>query len=100
MILDRLEDADHYRRLHPGFDAAFDLLRSTPFEELVCGRHEVMGDSLFLIIDHAQGKGRQAARLEAHRKYIDVQYSIPGTPTPEEIGWRSTAACTPEAPYD
>jgi YhcH/YjgK/YiaL family protein len=94
MILDRLEAAGQYARLHPGFDAAFDLLRSSPFEELGPGRHEVMGDSLFLIIDQVPGKGREAAKLEAHRKYIDVQYSIPGkSALAEEFGWRPLADC-------
>lgn len=101
MILDRLEEADLYRRLHPGFDAAFDLLRSTPFEEIKPGRHEVMGDSLYIIVEQVEGRGREAARLEAHRKYIDVQYIIPGSANPEEFGWRPTAACAKTtAQYD
>ena len=54
-----------------------------------------MGDSLVLIIDHVEGKGREAARLEAHRKYIDVQLIIPGKgAVAEEFGWRPAAACS------
>ena len=95
MIVDRLEEANQYCRLHPGFDAAFDLLRSTPYDEIAPGRHEVMGDSLVLIIDHVDAKGREAARLEAHRKYIDVQLTIPGKgAVAEEFGWRPVAACS------
>ncbi len=101
MILDRLEEAQRYTRLHPGFDAAFDLLRSTPFEEIKPGRHEVMGDSLVLIVENVSGKGHEGARLEAHRKYIDVQYVIPGKPTSsEEFGWRPTATCEKAAKFD
>jgi YhcH/YjgK/YiaL family protein len=97
MILDRLEEADLYRRLHPGFDAAFDLLRSTPFDEIKPGRHDVMGDSLFIIIEQIEGRGHESVRLEAHRKYIDVQYIIPGSDSPEEFGWRPTPACSKTA---
>jgi biofilm protein TabA len=102
MIVDRLEEAGQYCRLHGGFDAAFDLLKSTPFEELKPGRHEVMGESLVLIFDHVEAKGREAARLEAHRRYIDVQYIIPGkNAVAEEFGWRPTAICTETtSPYD
>jgi biofilm protein TabA len=95
MIVDRLEEAANYCRLHPGFDAAFDLLRSTPFDEVPAGKHEVMGDSLIMIVEHVEGKGRDFARLEAHRKYIDVQYIIPGKgAVAQEFGWRPTANCT------
>ncbi len=102
MIVDRLEEAAIYCRLHPGFDAAFDLLRSTPFDELADGRHEIMGDSLVMIIEHVEGKGRESARLEAHRKYIDVQYIVPGKgAAPQEFGWRPTAGCSETtAAYD
>lgn len=102
MILDRLEEAQQYTRLHPGFDAAFDLLRSTPFDEIKPGRHEVMGDSLLLIVENITGKGQGCAKLEAHRKYIDVQFVIPGKPTAsEEFGWRPTASCAKAAaPFD
>lgn len=101
MILDRLETASQYCRLHPGFDAAFDLLRSTPFDEMEAGRHEVMPDTLVLIIENAQGKGRQAAQLESHRKYIDVQFTIPTSPSAEEFGWRPVDMCTaPQGKFD
>jgi YhcH/YjgK/YiaL family protein len=60
-----------------------------------------MGDSLVLIVENVTGKGREGARLEAHRKYIDVQYVIPGQPTAnEELGWRPTATCEKSAKFD
>jgi biofilm protein TabA len=94
MIFDRLEESAKYRRLHPGFDAAFDLLQSTPFDELSPGRHEVMGDTLVLIFEQVEGRGRDASRLESHRKYIDVQFVVPTKGSgSEEIGWRSKPLC-------
>ena len=94
MIIGRLEEAHEYSRLHGGFEAAFDVLRSTPFEELPPGRHEIMGDDLFLIIDHSEQKGHDGAKLEAHRKYIDVQFIVPKAgAVAEEFGWKPTAAC-------
>ncbi len=94
MIFDRLEQSAQYRRLHPGFDAAFDLLQSTPFAELKPGRHDVMGDTLYLILEECEGRGRDATRLEAHRKYIDVQFIVPRAgAAAEEFGWRAVADC-------
>jgi YhcH/YjgK/YiaL family protein len=61
-----------------------------------------MGDALILIIDHVEGKGREAARLEAHRKYIDVQLVIPRAGAlAEEFGWRPLGTCDRVVePYD
>ncbi|MCC7085452.1 MAG: YhcH/YjgK/YiaL family protein [Pirellulales bacterium] len=102
MILGRLEEAHEYSRLHGGFEAAFDILRSTPFQELPPGRHEVMGNDLFLMIDHSEQKGHDGAILEAHRKYIDVQFIVPRAGAiAEEFGWKPVAACTEATmPYD
>jgi biofilm protein TabA len=102
MIIGRLEEAHEYKRLHGGFEAAFDLLRSTPFEELKPGRHEVMGEDLFLIFDESEQRGREGAKLEAHRKYIDVQFIVPKAGAiAEDFGWKPTAACVETSePYD
>jgi YhcH/YjgK/YiaL family protein len=37
-----------------------------------------------------QGKTREAARLECHRKYIDIQLVLEGD---EEMGWKPLADC-------
>src|SRR3954454_2321826 len=101
MILDRLEESHLYSRLHPGFEMAFDLLRSTPFDEIKPGRHEVMGNDVVLIFEQIQGKGRAGAKLEAHKKYIDVQYVIPRAGAiAEDFGWHPTGACTKAGAYD
>jgi biofilm protein TabA len=53
---------------------------------------------MFVIIDRKDGRGHDGARLEAHRRYIDIQYTIHGD---EEIGWSPLAACTaPAGPFD
>ena len=98
MILDRLENAGRYEHTHNGFAAAFDFLRSPNLADLPTGRHEINGDRLFVIIARDPGRGRAGARLEAHRKYIDIQLALAG---PEEIGWKPTAHCrAPQADFD
>ena len=48
------------------------------------------GDSLFCIISKGPGRSRAEAKLEAHRKYIDIQYVIAGT---DEMGLKPITAC-------
>jgi biofilm protein TabA len=91
MILDHLNNSDRYRGMHPAFARAFDFLRRPDLGELAVGRHEIDGDRLFALVNMGVGKGRAAARLEAHRRYIDIQFTFSGD---EVIGWRPRGMCT------
>jgi YhcH/YjgK/YiaL family protein len=91
MILDRLQNAGRYEQTHKGFKAAFDSLKSAKLASLEPGQHPVDGDRVFILIIHDTGRGRSGARLEIHRKYIDIQLVIAGH---DEIGWKPTAECT------
>lgn len=90
MIFDRLQFADRYRSLHPGFAAAFAALQSADLASQAPGRYPLDGERLVLIIVKTEGHGRAGAKLEAHRRYIDIQLTIGGD---EEMGWRSIADC-------
>jgi biofilm protein TabA len=94
VILDTLVQSGRYAGLHPAFSRAFDFLQATDLTSLAPGRHDIDADRLFVLIDHQDGRGHAAARLEAHRRYIDIQLTIDG---PEEIGWLPLAACVPTA---
>lgn len=98
MILDRLERADRYARLHRRFATALEFLRKPEIGEISCGRHAIDGEDLFVIIEKVDGRGRDAARVEFHRRYIDIQFLVSGC---EQIGWISTDDCgTTLQPYD
>ncbi len=90
MILDELKAAARYHVLHAGFEQGFKFLARTDLEQLPGGRHEIDGDRVFALVNRDPGRGRSGARLEAHRKYIDIQYLVSGR---EEIGWRPTREC-------
>jgi beta-galactosidase beta subunit len=90
MILDKLTNSRLYLPLHPAFAAAFDFLFRPDLPSLPPGRHEIMGQRVFAIIAHDAGKGHDRARLEFHRRYIDIQYVVSGV---EQIGWRELSAC-------
>lgn len=98
MILDQLDLAERYFGIHPLFRDAFEYLRATDFADVSSGKHEILGDDLFVIVDRTTGKGKENAMIEYHRKYIDIQYLIAGT---DVMGWRATESCErPIDPFD
>lgn len=90
MVLDQLSNGSRYAALHPLFGRAFEFLETV--RTLPDGRHDIDGDRLYVLMQEADGKGHKAARLEAHRTYIDIQLTLEGI---EEIGWSPLAACRP-----
>ena len=98
MILDDLQNAARYHALNPLFAEAFTFLSHSRLAFLASGRHELDGDRLFALINRDPGRGREGARLEAHRRYIDIQMLVEGR---EEIGWRAVQQCRQlTEPYD
>jgi YhcH/YjgK/YiaL family protein len=98
MILDRLAESERYASLHPSFARALEFLSTTNLGSLPPGRHDIDGDRLFVLIEHQTGRGHEGARLEAHRKHIDIQFTFEGM---EEIGWSPLSTCrAPSGGYD
>ena len=90
IIINKLQHAERYYKMHPAFEKAFAFLRQDGLAELPADRYEIDGDRLFCMISKGPGRSRSEAKLEAHRKYIDIQYVIAGT---DEMGWKPTADC-------
>lgn len=98
LVLDTLANAARYAGMHPGFARAFEFLVTTDLPALAPGRHEIDGDRIYVSIDHKDGRGENGARLEVHRRYIDIQYTIDGN---ELIGWMPIArASSPDGDFD
>jgi YhcH/YjgK/YiaL family protein len=98
MIIDTLGHAHRYTHLHPLFAPAFAFLAATDLKALPPGRRELDGQRLMASIDQVAGFGRERARLESHRRYIDIQVAFEGR---DEIGWRPLAECqTVDEAYD
>ena len=90
MIIDKLQHAENYYNMHPAFEKEFTFLRQEGLAELPAERYEIDGEQLYCMITKGPGRSRKEAKLEAHRKYIDIQYVIAGT---DEMGFKSTADC-------
>mgnify|MGYP001764963314 CR=1 FL=1 len=98
MILATLTEADRYAALHPLFARAFDFLRNTDLKALAPGKHEVQGEQIFVIVEACDGRTRADAKLECHRRYIDIQLVLEGV---DEMGWKPVAECAhPVTDYD
>ncbi|ARS35324.1 YhcH/YjgK/YiaL family protein [Pontibacter actiniarum] len=97
MVLDKLANASRYTSMHPLFELAFQYLQETDLMAVPTGVHEVKGKDLFAIVSEAKGSPKEEAKLEVHRKYIDIQYVISGT---DHMGWKDLALCSePNDPY-
>ena len=76
MIIDVLEQSEKYISLHKDFKLVFDYLKNTNLNELECGIHELKGKDVFFNLQEYETK--QTQKLEAHKKYIDIQVVVDG----------------------
>lgn len=90
MIFSNISQSERYSALHPLFPQAFEYIRNTDLFALAPGRYKILGDNLIAIIEHLPGRTREMAKLEAHRRYIDIQMVLDGI---EEMGWKPLADC-------
>jgi YhcH/YjgK/YiaL family protein len=93
MILDRLENFLRYESVHPGFKVAFTYLKNSSIKDFKKGKETIDGDRLYALAMATKGKGRRDARLESHRRYIDLQYSVDGS---DFIGYENKSSCIPD----
>lgn len=90
MILSALSQSERYTKLHPLFQYAFEYIRNTDLFALAPGRYQLLGDDLIAIVEQVPAKTKEMAKLEAHRKYIDIQLVLEGD---ENMGWKPLADC-------
>jgi len=75
---------------------AFRFLATTDLAALPKGRHELDGTNLYASVDEYLSREPEDCRLEAHRKYADIQYVISGQ---EQIGITPLAETVEATPY-
>ena len=90
MILDTAANAERLKHVHPGSGPRSSICEGRTWLDLPEGRQEIDGSRLYAIVIRGQGKGLKGAKLEIHRRYIDIQCSITGS---DVIGWKPTASC-------
>lgn len=84
-IFDTIENCDKYAALNPRFAKAFEFLKRKNLSSLPCGKYDIIPDECWATVQDAQLHTFDSARLEAHRKYIDIQAPLTG---PELFGYK------------
>jgi YhcH/YjgK/YiaL family protein len=97
MVIDTLENSSRYEALHPRFKAAFDFLRRPDIAATPLGRSELEGNALFALTQAYETKPIQEGKLEAHKKYIDIQFIVEGQ---EFMGYAPLTDQTAVQPHD
>ena len=99
MILDSLKNKEQYVSLHPRFKQVFDYIDTHDLAAMELGRHDVDGDNIFVMVQELELRPLEQARLELHRKYIDIQLVLRGDE--EVFGWSEKKDCLkPAAEFD
>jgi biofilm protein TabA len=90
MILDSLSSLEVYSGLNIRSSEISEYLKSID-PQAFSGKKEITGKDLFATAVVSNGKGKEGASLEIHRRYIDLHYVIDGIDT---IGWKPLCKCS------
>ncbi|MDH3346299.1 MAG: YhcH/YjgK/YiaL family protein [Kiritimatiellaceae bacterium] len=97
MILDTLTNAAKYANFKHGMSEAFGFLNQPELADLPEGQYEIIGDRVFAIVAHEIGRNASDGKLEAHRRYVDIQYVVSGN---ESMGWSPHEGLSIATKYD
>lgn len=97
MIVDKLENLVLYAGLSKRMAKAFQFISSNNLAALPLGKYEIDGDDVYAIVSEYESKLPDACKLEAHRRYIDIQYMISGI---EQMGYLPFKNQTPTVEYN
>lgn len=78
MIFDKIENADTYSGISQRLTKALETLKDQSILQKEDGKYEIDGDNIFCIVQRYRTKPPEKGKLEAHKKYIDVQYIVKG----------------------
>ncbi|MBR4066533.1 MAG: YhcH/YjgK/YiaL family protein [Bacteroidaceae bacterium] len=76
MILDSLDNLACYKAINPNFAKVIEFIKGNDLSKLPLGRNEICGDLVYANVMEIQPKAKDEARLEIHRRYIDIQIPV------------------------
>jgi YhcH/YjgK/YiaL family protein len=79
MIKDKIENAHLYAGLGARLNQAFEFIQNTDLKNAEVGRYAIDGDNVRAVFSEYDTRDKSDCKLEAHYKYIDVQFMIKGT---------------------
>lgn len=78
MVLDSLSNLKGYEAINPNFAKAIEFIMGTDLNALPLGRNEICGDLAYANVMEVQPKTKEEAKIEIHRRYIDIQIPLTG----------------------
>ena len=99
MIIDTLQNASKYVKVHPLFEQAFTWIKATDLLNAEVGTIQI-SEGLKAIISDGAGKTKEESlkKFECHDNHIDIQLCIKGS---ETIGWKPREKCNiPNGDYN
>jgi biofilm protein TabA len=98
MVLDTLNNSAAYNSLNPLFAKAFAFLKTVKESDFDSSKKEIHGEDCFALFFKTEGKGSETIVMEAHKKYIDIQYVFKGS---DLMGYKPLDECKDiNKPYD
>lgn len=97
MIKDSIKQAQTYFSLGCDIKKALLYLQQNNLSNTQNGKYEIEQDKIFAIVQDYQTKQKETAKLEAHKKYIDIQFIIKGK---EQLGCTHIDNTSISIPYD
>ena len=76
MIIDSIDNLGKYVALNPLFADVIDFLKGHDLQTLEAGKYSICGNDVFLNLQMAKGRSREAAVLETHVEMIDIQIPL------------------------
>ena len=98
MVVDSLENLEKYVSLNPLFPHIAEFLKSTDLRKIELKEFILKENDLIATVVQTTPKTKEEAKLETHRKYIDIHIPLSDI---EIMGYAPEKDCLPaNAPYD
>lgn len=81
MILDTLDNLEKYIGVNPLFADVVKFIKENDLNTLEVGKHFIKDKDLFVNIQVATGKTKEAANFETHKRMLDIQIPLDNNET-------------------
>jgi YhcH/YjgK/YiaL family protein len=96
MIIDRLDQLQHYTPVVNKLDKALIWLKTQDFSSVENGKYPIDGEQVFAIVTTIEPANLADIRFEVHRTYIDCHIVLAGV---ETVAYAPLAELAPEIDY-
>lgn len=97
MIIDKIQNASLYYGISKRIETALKFLENNDFSNMECGKYDIEGSDVYLVVQSYESKYKENALYEAHRSYIDIQYVEEGA---ELMGYANIGSLKAIGDYD